>query len=203
MRRVLVAAMLPLALVLLSGCGSSGPGFTPGRSHLELDTPDLVALKHTTDVPDCPRTTSEPADDGLPAVTVDCLGGGRSVDLSGLRGPMIVNFWQAFCHPCRKEMPALAAYARSQSQVQVLGVDYLDLQPAAALELARASHVGYPLVSDPAGNLDGAGALPRIPGLPFTVFLDAQGRIAHVEAVPYADEAEVVAAAQRYLGVGG
>jgi hypothetical protein len=58
-------------------------------------------------------------------------------------------------------------------------------------------------VSDPAGNLDGAGALPRIPGLPFTVFLAADGRIAHVAAGAFTDEAEVAAAVQQYLGAGG
>jgi thiol-disulfide isomerase/thioredoxin len=116
---------------------------------------------------------------------------------------MIVNFWQSYCHPCRKEMPALASYAASHPGVKIVGVDILDTQPGAALQLARDSQVGYPLVADPAGNLDGAKPLPHIPGLPFTVFLDSSGKIAHVEAGAMLTEADVAKAAQQYLGVGG
>ena len=139
----------------------------------------------------------------MPGVTVHCLGGGRSVDVAGLRGPMIVNLWASTCGPCREEMPALAAYARHQSAVQVLGIDLLDLQPEAALQLARDSKVGYPLVADPAGNLVGREPVPRQPGLPFTVFLDASGRVVHVEAGAMTSEKDVAAAAEKYLGVAG
>ena len=100
-------------------------------------------------------------------------------------------------------MPALASYARSQDRVQVLGVDYLDTQPGAALQLARDSHVAYPLVADPAGNLDHAGSLPHIPGLPFTAFIDADGTVVHVETGAMLTEADVADAARTYLGVGG
>ena len=100
-------------------------------------------------------------------------------------------------------MPALAAYAKSHPGVKIVGIDILDTQPGAALQLARDSKVAYPLVADPAGNLDGAEPLPHIPGLPFTVFLDSRGTISHVEAGAMLTEADVAAAAQKYLGVGG
>jgi thiol-disulfide isomerase/thioredoxin len=116
---------------------------------------------------------------------------------------MIVNFWASWCGDCRKEMPALAAYADHQSRVKVLGIDFLDPQPGAALELAKGSDVGYPLVADPKGQLDRASPLPHIPGLPLTVFLDADGSIAHVEAGAMLTETDVAAAARKYLGVSG
>ena len=115
----------------------------------------------------------------MPAVTLRCLGGGRSVDVAGLRGPLILNFWASWCGGCKQEMPALAAYAKSQSGVKVLGVDFLDPAPDKALELACTSKVAYPLVADPKGALDRRAPLPHPPGLPFTVFLDAKGHIAH------------------------
>ena len=100
-------------------------------------------------------------------------------------------------------MPALAAYARGQSTVKVLGIDILDVQPGAALQLARDSKVGYPLVADPAGNLVGRKPVPRNIGLPFTAFVDASGRVVHVEAGAMTSQKDVAAAAEQYLGVSG
>jgi thiol-disulfide isomerase/thioredoxin len=203
-RPALVAATLGLVLAVLTACSGAQPSdLVVGRSRVEVDSPDLVAFKKHTDIPNCPQVSSAGVDDGMPSVTVPCLGGGRSVDLAGLRGPMIVNFWQASCHPCRKELPALAAYARHQSVVQVLGVDILDGQPGSALQLARDSSVSYPLVADPAGNLVGRKPIPRNVGLPFTVFVDASGRVVHVEAGAMESEKDVADAAQQYLGTGG
>jgi hypothetical protein len=101
-----------------------------------------------------------------------------------------------------KEMPALAAYARSQSAVKVVGIDLLDTGPGAALQLAERSHVGYPLLADPDGTLDHASPL-HITGLPFTAFLDATGKVVHLEAGAMKTEADVAAAARKYLGARG
>jgi thiol-disulfide isomerase/thioredoxin len=136
-------------------------------------------------------------------VTLPCLGGGRSVDVAGLRGPMVVNFWASWCGSCRKEMPALASYAASQSTVKVIGIDYLDSQPGAALQLAKDSKVGYPLIADPESELDHADPLPVITGLPFTAFIDASGKLVHLEAGALKTPADVASAVKQYLGVGG
>ena len=203
-RSLLLVVTAFLLLPFLAACGPSTPGqVTQARSHLDVASPDLVAFKKHSDIPNCPKVTAKGVDGGLPDVTLPCLGGGRAVDVAGLRGPMIVNFWQAYCTPCRKEMPALAAYARSHPHVKILGVDYLDTQPGAALQLAEQSKVGYPLVADPAGNLDHAEPLPHIPGLPVTAFVDADGKLVHLEAGAMLTESDVAAAAQKYLGVGG
>jgi thiol-disulfide isomerase/thioredoxin len=193
-----------LVVPLLAACGPQAPaGVTPGSRHTDVSSPDLVAFKSHTDIPDCPKVASTVVDGGMPSVTVPCLGGGRSVDMAGLRGPMIVNFWASWCDYCAKEMPALAAYATSQSKVSVLGIDTLDTQPGAALQLAARSQVGYPLVADPNGTLDRASPLPHLPGLPFTAFIDASGKIVHLDARPMLSEAAVVAAGQKYLGASG
>jgi len=162
-----------------------------------------VEIKAKSDIPNCPKVSGGQVDGGMPAVTLQCLGGGRAVDLAGLRGPMIVNFWASWCGDCRREMPALAAYAAQQSRVKVVGIDFSDQQPGAALELAKASHVGYPLLADTKGALDKASPLPHIPGLPLTVFLDARGAIVHIEAGAMLTEHDVEAAAATYLGTLG
>jgi thiol-disulfide isomerase/thioredoxin len=203
MRRTLAVAASALALAVTAACSHpAAPTYDEDKS-LTVAAPDLVALKKHSHVPDCPRVDPRPAPGGMPSVTVPCLGGGRAVDMAGLRGPMIVNFWASWCGACRDEMPALAAYARNQSAVKVVGVDFLDSQPGAALGLATRSKVAYPLVADPKGALDRAKPLPHISAMPMTVFLDAHGAIAHVEAAAYTSEAEVAAAAQKYLGAGG
>jgi peroxiredoxin len=99
-------------------------------------------------------------------------------------------------------MPALAAFARDQSRVKVIGIDLLDTGPGAALQLAERSHVGYPLLADPEGTLDHASPLPHISGLPSTAFIDATGKIVHYEAGAMKTEADVAAAARTYLGGG-
>jgi thiol-disulfide isomerase/thioredoxin len=198
-----LASGLAAAVVVLTSCSGHHTPSYEGDKTLTRPAADLVASKKGSDIPNCPRTTAGSVDGGMPAITVPCLGGGRPVDVAGLRGPMIVNFWASWCGSCHDEMPVLAAYAKSQSTVKVLGVDFLDTQPGAALDLAKRSKVTYPLVADPNGALDRANPLPHISAMPLTVFLDAKGAIVHVEAAVYTSEAEVAAAAQRYLGVGG
>lgn len=203
MRRTMLATAVAAALVALTACSGPHQPTYSGDTTLTVPAPDLVASKKQSDIPDCPKTPAAPVSGGMPAVTVPCLGGGRPVDMAGLRGPMIVNFWASWCGACRDEMPALASFARSQSAVKVIGVDFLDTQPAAALDLAKSSKVAYPLVADPKGALDRAGPLPHVSAMPMSVFLNADGTIAHVEAQAYTSAADVAAAARKYLGATG
>ncbi|MGC4112849.1 MAG: TlpA disulfide reductase family protein [Nocardioides sp.] len=201
MRRGLLAPLAALLLVL-AACGG-GSTDSSAYKEISLPAPDVVKIKKQSDVPDCPHVSTSSVSGGMPSITLGCLGGGRSVDMAGLRGPMIVNLFASWCSGCHEEMPHLAAYARSQSRVRVLGVDFLDTQPGAALQLAQRSDVAYPLVADPKGELDRASPLPKIQGLPWTVFVSADGSIAHIEAGTFTSEHEVAEAAQQYLGTGG
>ena len=203
MRRLARLALPAAALAILTACSNADEARYDPNKTLTVTSPDLVAIKKHSDIPNCPRVAAGGTDGGMPRVTLSCLGGGRPVDMAGLRGPMIVNFWASWCGSCRDEMPALAAYAKSQAAVKIVGIDFLDPHPDAALELARNSKVAYPLVTDPKGALDTASPLPHISAMPMTVFLDAKGTIAHIEAKAYTSEQDVAAAAQKYLGAGG
>jgi thiol-disulfide isomerase/thioredoxin len=199
MRRAVPAA-LAAALLLLSGCLSacSDDPAAPGAAKVDVDTPQLREIKAGTAVEEC--APGDGADGGLPELTLPCLGGGPDVDLASLEGPMVVNLWASWCGPCKKEMPALQQfYDRYGDQVGVLGVDYQDQQPAAALELAGELGVSYPLVADPGGDLNGRDPLPVVRGVPWLVFLDAEGGI---ELVPggVEDAAELVELANEHLG---
>ena len=98
---------------------------------------------------------------------------GEPFDLADYRGtPVVLNFWASWCGPCRRELPALAAFAKAHPEIQVIGVDYQD-DVAAARTLAAETGATWPSVVD-----DGPiGAAYEVPGLPATYLIDAQGRI--------------------------
>jgi thiol-disulfide isomerase/thioredoxin len=189
MIRLLPAALAAALLGLTGLTGCAGPeAASPGPSRVEVDTPALRELKSETAIEDC-APGRRPVG-ALPELTLPCLGGGPDVDLATLRGPMIVNLWASNCGPCRKEMPALQEfYAAYGDRVSVLGIDYQDLQPVAAIELARKSRVTYPLLADPGGDLNAADPLPVIRGLPYLLFVGADGEVtARAGGVDSADE---------------
>lgn len=175
MRRLLLAAVLAASL---TACGSDG-GVVVRPPDVRVDTPELRAAKDRIGMQDCEPGTGDPVEGGLPEVRLPCLGGGPDVELSSLRGPLVINLWQANCGPCREEMPALERFHRKHAdRVRVLGIDFNDVQPAAALALAEETGATYPSIADPGGDLmtEDAFAVARR-GLPAFVFVDADGRV--------------------------
>jgi thiol-disulfide isomerase/thioredoxin len=193
------AALLALLGGSLTGCsGGQTDVSAPGQARVPVDTPQLRHLKATTDVPGC---RPGPGGGPLPALTLPCLGGGRSVDLSSLTGPLIINLWASSCGPCREEMPAIEAFHRKYgARVPVLGIDYQDLQPAAALDLARRSGVSYPLVADPGGDVNADSPFPVIRGIPYFVFVTAGGDVTAVPGGIHSAD-DLVALVRAHLGV--
>jgi thiol-disulfide isomerase/thioredoxin len=169
--RALVAAC---TLVLLAGCGSTPTGrvHESSQGHVDVDTAALRHLRSAAGVEACKPGTSSSE---LPRTTLPCLGGGRSVDLHRLAGPLVINLFAQWCGPCRGELPYYQRlHRKGRGQVGVLGVDYLDTQPGAALDLVKDAGVTYPLLADPAGAL----RQPfRVRGLPGIVLVDADGKV--------------------------
>jgi len=144
-----------------------------------VDTPALREVKARIGMEDCVPGTGEPVDGGLPSVTLPCLGGGPDVDLSSLRGPMVINLWASWCGPCREEMPALEAFHQQYGeQVAVLGMDVNDVQPEMALGLVEDTGATYPSLVDVGGEIfsEKVFAFARR-GIPAFVFLDEQGEV--------------------------
>ena len=135
----------------------------------------------------------------LPQVTLPCLGGGADVDLSTLRGPMVVNLWAQWCGPCREELPYYQRlHERAGDRVEVLGVDYQDTRPDWALDLLRETGVTFPSVADPGGEL----RVPlRVRGLPGILFVDEDGRLVHQECAVIESYEQLTGLVEQHLGV--
>ncbi len=190
MRRLLV---LFGVLVVLTGCAAKVPSVR--EATVNVDTPQLRALKAKAKIAPCVATTAAPAKGGLPNTTLPCLGGGPGVNLAGLRGPMVVNLWAQWCVPCRQEMPHLQQFAAEYGdKVPVLGVDYKDYQPQLAIEFARTAGATYPMVADSAEKI-------RAVGLPTTILIDAGGRIAYQQGVEITSVAQLKQLVTEHLGV--
>ncbi len=136
-----------------------------------------------------------PEPDRLPAVSLAPLDGGDEVDLTTLRGPMVINLWASWCAPCREELPKYQAFAEKYAgRVDVLGIDFQETRPDAARELARETGVDYPLLSDPDGKL-------RAIGLPKLILLDAEGAVTHEEYVEITTVEQLEELVDTHLGV--
>ena len=172
--------LLTLALVVCVAAGvlawssmSDGGPVAVRPPDVDVDTPALREVKARIGMETCEPGAGEPVEGGLPELTLPCLGGGPDVELSSLRGPMVINLWQANCTPCREEMPALEEFhQRHGDRVAMVGVDFNDVHPDGALALAEETGATYPSVADPGGELmteDGRR------GLPAFVFVDDDG----------------------------
>ena len=193
-------ALVLAAVVALTGCTADDLPVPQGSS-VDVDTPRLRDLKQAAQVEDCVPGSATAADGGLPSVTLPCFGGGSDVDLSSLRGPMVVNLWGAWCGPCREELPVLAQfYADHGDRVAMLGVDFQDTLTEKAMKLAAKSGVRYPLVADPGGDLAAHAPFSPRMALPISVFVAADGS-ATVVPGEVGSEQELVDLVEQHLGI--
>ena len=106
--------------------------------------------------------------------------------------PLLVNFWASWCGPCIEEMPVLDAFAAQQAGngVQVVGIA-LDEREAVEAFL-KSTPVRYRVLLDSVGPNDSSVRLGNARSvLPYSVLIDAQGRIAATKTGPFrGDELE-------------
>ncbi len=131
----------------------------------------------------------------LPDVTLSALQEGAEVELASLRGPMVVNLWASWCAPCVRELPLYQAYSEEYAgKVDVVGIDFQETRPAAAVKLAADSGVTYPLYADPDGKL-------RAIGLPKVILVDEEGEVAFEQYVEITSVAQIEKLVSQHLGV--
>jgi thiol-disulfide isomerase/thioredoxin len=107
---------------------------------------------------------------------------GVDVKLASFKGkPIVVNFWATWCGPCRAEIPSLVELNKKYNEegvgdVVILGISVDD--PIEKLKpYATEMKMNYPVLVG-AGRDDVQDAFGPLWGIPVTVFIDREGRIA-------------------------
>jgi thiol-disulfide isomerase/thioredoxin len=108
---------------------------------------------------------------------------GIDVKLESFRGKVIlVNFWATWCGPCKVEIPDLVALQKEYvDDVVVLGIE-IDGSAELVKPFATEFKMNYPVLLA-AGRQDVQDAFGPLYGIPVTVFVDRDGRIAKRHAL--------------------
>lgn len=148
------------AVLAFAGCKREQPA----------PAPEPTAAATATPKPATPANMEFPT---LEVATID----GKTFDLAARRGQwVVVNFWATWCGPCLKEMPELSALDAMREHVEVIGLDYEDIEPDALKAFMQKHPVVYPIaivdVYDPPRDFEA----PR--GLPTTYLVAPDGKVA-------------------------
>lgn len=171
-----LVALLVGALLVLTGCTGGGEESGAPKRPLPVALPDL---------------------------TLAGFDGGPELALDELRGPAVINLWGSYCQPCRAEMPILEEFSQEhEGRVQMIGVDFQDNQvkgDKGAEALAEETGVTYPLYTDFEGVIAEA-PLPRVFGLPFLLFVDAEGQVVAREGIEIESVEQLEELVTKHLG---
>lgn len=132
--------------------------------------------------PTDPNSVSRPAIEALYATRLP-EPNGQSHFMGDWRGKtLVVNFWAAWCQPCREEMPA---FARLQKKYASQGVQFVGIAIDNAKNVADFAErvpVGYPLL---VAETEGGELMRQLGnvsmGLPYTLVLAPDGSAALVQ----------------------
>jgi thiol-disulfide isomerase/thioredoxin len=183
-----------LAVAVLVACDA--PASPPAAAPVQTVGPSCLS---TAPTPSPQPTTTVAAGGRLPDAVLRCFAGGEPARLSQVAGPAIINLWASWCPPCQIELPAFQRYAeRAGSRVNLVGVITADEDRDKLRRTVERFKLTFPMVEDPEQKvLAGVGKQ----NLPVTLFVAADGRIAHVYNAQALDESAIAQYAKQYLGV--
>jgi thiol-disulfide isomerase/thioredoxin len=199
-------------LLLVTGCHSgAGAAASAGQTG-----PSCLAAPFTSAVPSTPAGQDNPAGvptsagapasaavaghtaDRVPDLALDCFTGSGRARLTDLHSPTVVTLWASWCEPCKQELPDFQTFAdKAEGRIRVVGVVTFDRHDTAQSFIDERK-VSFPMLDDPDKRL--LTAVGRN-ALPVTLFLSADGHIAHLYNSQALDEAGIESMATTYLGV--
>ncbi|MGC4852708.1 TlpA family protein disulfide reductase [Micromonospora sp. DT4] len=207
--RLLALLALPLAL-FVGGC-TDGPADDPAPRPAAAERPapfrDCAALGAPPTSPSPGAASASPGagvtgaaagGQELPALTLACFTGGAPVALRDVAGPAVINVWASWCGPCRKELPAFQRLSeRTAGQLQVVGVNTRDSR-SGAQSIGEDFGVRFPVLVDQGDALQRE---LRRNAFPLTLFVDARGRIRHIDSTGALDDVQLATLVRQHLGV--
>ncbi len=104
---------------------------------------------------------------------------GVNVSLSSFKGKFVlIDFWAAWCGPCRREMPNLVKLYSDfkMKNFEILGVS-LDKTRENWVGAIRTEHMTWPQVSDLKFWQSEVAAMYSVKAIPYTVLVDKEGKI--------------------------
>lgn len=119
----------------------------------------------------------------MPEITMQTMRG-ENIQLSSLRGkPVLLNFWAAWCGPCRNEIPVLERLQAKYPSIQIIGVNVGESQRTINRFLAD-NPISYPVWMDqPDGGTNVEQQMTQWQGqasgwsIPYTVLVRKDGII--------------------------
>ena len=117
---------------------------------------------------------SHPTNIATPAPQFVMSDGTNTVDLSNLRGKVVVlNLWASYCAPCIEELPSLLDLQKKMPQLAIVAVS-IDQDPDVYQRFLLKHHVDLITVRDQEGRVN---ALYGTAQIPETYVIDRQGNI--------------------------
>jgi thiol-disulfide isomerase/thioredoxin len=104
---------------------------------------------------------------------------GEAISLQAVRGRLtVVNFWATWCPPCVEEMPELSRIHEEMSPKDVKVIGLAVDSPSNVRKFLKNRSFSYPLLVTGGSGSELAKRLGNsIEALPYTVLIDANGRV--------------------------
>jgi thiol-disulfide isomerase/thioredoxin len=170
---------LVAALFLLAGCGQETSAL-PGNG-VVVDCSSIAIVTTKND-----------------ASLLKCLDGKSTVDIGQIKGPVLVNVWGSWCGPCKEEMPIFVDfYGKYKEKVSLIGISVEEANVQNARDFVELYGMSWPNLNDPDGSTRGTLGM----GVPITLFIDAQGKVAFRKIGVVTTIEELERDTQKYLGV--